>query len=396
MATLCILSVIAFLYWFFLVRGREFTDDAYVHADMARVSARIPGNIEKIFIDNDDFVNQGDLLLTLDNRELKLQKQRLLAIKEQINSELQAEKINLEMIDKSTLADLENAKANLNKSIYLQEQTTKELEALQKEKEELEIIYKQAKKDLTRYKDLIEKNLISKREFEEKENQFSISKAKLKAIENKISAYQKIYKQATSQIHSAKSLLNKNKALLLTSDKIKLKIKNLEAKLKEIESQIATVNLNLSYTQIKAPISGYIAQKHIQIGDRVQVGEPLLAIVPLDKIYVEANFKETQLKNMYLGQKAIIKPDIYPGLKLEGKVVGIRAGTGAVFSLLPPENAVGNWIKVVQRVPVKIVFTTPIPQEYPLRVGLSLEVTVFTNEKTGPRLKEKLSASQSK
>jgi membrane fusion protein (multidrug efflux system) len=110
--------------------------------------------------------------------------------------------------------------------------------------------------------------------------------------------------------------------------------------------------------------------------------------VPLQDVYVEANFKETQLKEMRIGQKAEIKADIYPGYRYHGKVVGIRAGTGAAFSLLPPENATGNWIKVTQRVPVKIVLDEPPPAEYPLRVGLSLEVKVNISDKTGPKLKQ--------
>lgn len=387
MTIVILLIILSFLYWFFLVRGREFTDDAYIHADMAKISSRIFGTINSILVENDDYVKKGDLLLTLDDRELKLEKESLLAVKEQILSALEAEKINLEMIDKTTLADLENAQANLKKAIHIKTQTEKELEGLKKQREETIILLNQAQKDYKRYKDLITNKLISPREFEEKENNLNILQAKLDSIDKKIESFEEVYKQTQSQIRSSRAILEKSKALQLNVQRTKLNIKNLKAKLEEVETKIKKTELYLSYTRITAPISGYIAQKSIQIGEKVQPGEPLLAIVPLDKIYVEANFKETQLTHMYLGQKAIIEPDIYPGLKLEGKVVGIRAGTGTTFSLLPPENAVGNWIKVVQRVPVKILFTEPIPAEYPLRVGLSLEVTVFTSEKTGPRLR---------
>ncbi|MFN3534441.1 MAG: HlyD family efflux transporter periplasmic adaptor subunit, partial [Desulfatiglandales bacterium] len=140
--------------------------------------------------------------------------------------------------------------------------------------------------------------------------------------------------------------------------------------------------LNLSYCKIEAPISGQVAQKRIQVGDRVSPGQPLMAIVPLDKVYVEANFKETQLKEIRKGQEAIIRPDMYPGIRLKGRVVGIRAGTGAAFSLLPPENATGNWIKVVQRVPVRIELEDKDLQERPLRIGTSLHVTVLIRKET--------------
>ena len=134
--------------------------------------------------------------------------------------------------------------------------------------------------------------------------------------------------------------------------------------------------LNLSYCIIKAPISGSIAQRNIQVGDRVQFGVPFMSIVPLNKIYAEANFKETQLTHVRPGQPAIIKAEVYPDTSYTGRVSGIRPGTGAAFSVLPPQNATGNWIKVVQRVPVTIEFDRPFPEDYPLRVGLSLSITI--------------------
>jgi len=155
----------------------------------------------------------------------------------------------------------------------------------------------------------------------------------------------------------------------------------------KIESKAA--KLILSYCRIKAPISGYITRKHVQVGNHIQPGMPFLAIVPIKEIYVQANFKETQLRDVRLGQPVKIHADIYPDFTYHGKVVGIGAGTGAAFSLLPPENATGNWIKVVQRIPVRIQLTPPPPREHPLRVGLSLEVTIFTNDRRGAFLAPK-------
>ena len=126
------------------------------------------------------------------------------------------------------------------------------------------------------------------------------------------------------------------------------------------------------------------------MGDRVQIGQPIMAIVPLHEVYVEANFKETQLEKVRPGQSATIQADIYPGYVYRGRVTGIGAGTGAAFSLLPPQNATGNWIKIVQRIPVKIELDRPLPAEYPLRVGLSLQVTIDLREPVGmaePRAK---------
>ena len=151
-------------------------------------------------------------------------------------------------------------------------------------------------------------------------------------------------------------------------------------------AELEAARLNLSYCVISAPIEGYIAQKSIQVGDRVQPGQALMAVVPLGRIYVEANFKETQLTNVRIGQPASISADIYPGYEYKGKVTGIRAGTGAAFSLIPPENATGNWIKVVQRIPVRIELDQPPPPDHPLRVGASLDVSIDVADRSGSYL----------
>jgi len=155
---------------------------------------------------------------------------------------------------------------------------------------------------------------------------------------------------------------------------------------KQAEAALEQAKLDLAYTKITAPFAGIVTHKTAHVGNRVQVGEPLLAVVPLGKLYVTANFKETQLTDVRVGQKAEIVADIYPGFMYKGHVDSISMGTGAAFSLLPPENATGNWVKVVQRVPVKIVFETPPPPDKPLRLGLSVEVAIDISDKRGPLL----------
>ncbi len=164
------------------------------------------------------------------------------------------------------------------------------------------------------------------------------------------------------------------------------KVESLKGKRDKSLAELEAARLNLSYCVVAAPIDGYIAQKNIQVGDRVQPGQALMAVVPLNKIYIEANFKESQLTEVRVGQPAAISADIYPGYAYKGKVAGIRAGTGAAFSLIPPENATGNWIKVVQRIPVRIELDQPPPPNHPLRVGASLEVTLDIADRSGSYL----------
>ena len=158
--------------------------------------------------------------------------------------------------------------------------------------------------------------------------------------------------------------------------------------IKEAKARLEQARLNLGYTKITAKISGYVTKRQVEVGNWVQPGQPLMMVVPLHypQLWIQANYKETQLTNVYIGQPAEVDVDTYPGVKFKGRVDSIMSGTGSAFSLLPPENATGNWVKVVQRIPVKIVLLAPLPESLPLRLGMSTEVTIDTRKRSGPRL----------
>jgi membrane fusion protein (multidrug efflux system) len=205
-------------------------------------------------------------------------------------------------------------------------------------------------------------------------------------VDAQVSALESALSAATQQVSRSRAQLQSVRSERSNVEVQRQKVESQRAKRDKSEAELEAARLNLSYCTISAPIDGYIAQKSVQVGDRVQSGQPLMAVVPLGKIYVEANFKETQLTNVRLGQPASIYADIYPGYEFKGKVIGIRAGTGAAFSLIPPENATGNWIKVVQRIPVRIELDQPPPEDHPLRVGASLDVTINVGDRSGPQL----------
>jgi membrane fusion protein (multidrug efflux system) len=158
--------------------------------------------------------------------------------------------------------------------------------------------------------------------------------------------------------------------------------------IKEARAQLEQARLNLEYTRVKAQIKGYVTRRQVQPGNWVKAGQPMMNLVPLDmnELWIEANYKETQLTDVYIGQHATVTVDTYPGTTFYGRVDSIMSGTGAAFSLLPPENATGNWVKVVQRIPVKVVLFPPFPENQPLRLGMSTLVTINTRHRTGPRL----------
>jgi membrane fusion protein (multidrug efflux system) len=154
----------------------------------------------------------------------------------------------------------------------------------------------------------------------------------------------------------------------------------------QAQAMLEGAKLDLSYTVLRAPLSGIITRKSVHVGNRIQPGEPLMALVPTDRLYITANYKETQLTDVRVGQPADVVADLYPGFVYKAHVDSISVGTGAAFALLPPENATGNWVKVVQRVPVKIVLNQQPPPDKPLRIGLSVEVTIDINNTRGPLL----------
>ena len=157
---------------------------------------------------------------------------------------------------------------------------------------------------------------------------------------------------------------------------------------KEAKAKVEQARLNLEYTRVTAKITGYITRRQVEAGNWVQPGQPLMMQVPLEtrQLWVQANYKETELTHVYIGQPANVEIDTYPGVEFKGRVDSIMAGTGSAFSLLPPENATGNWVKVVQRIPVKVTLLPPFPDNRPLRIGMSTTVTIDTRVHSGLRL----------
>ncbi len=382
-----ILAIVSFSYWWMYLRNRVETDDAYVKSTISIISSKVPGTVLKLLVKNDDYVKKGDLLVVLDPKDYQVEVDGRRATIERI-------KAQIEEIKKSILFTKKEVKANIDaaKSTYeAAKAKSREAKAGVSEVKALESAaisnYITAKRDYDRFKNLFKEGAIGKQKLDHMEDVFQGAKAKLNSIKSKLKAAKALYFSAKKNVSKAKSMLKLALASKIKIDVLNKKLKSLNAMEKETKALLEGALLKLSYCKIYAPISGYISQKHIEIGEKIQPTQPLMAVVPLKSVYVEANFKETQLKDVRIGQKATVVADIYPDVKFYGHVAGIRAGTGAAFSLLPPENATGNWIKVVQRVPVKIYLDNPPLKKYPLRVGLSVKVTIDTSNKNGAKLR---------
>lgn len=308
------------------------TDDSYVAGYVGVVSARVPGRVAKIPVDNNQHITPGQVLVTLEPQDYE-----------------------------TAVAQAEGNLGRLRQDLaqaYVRVATAKTRVP------QAEANFHLASLDKTRYTNLFERRTIPKQILDQVETRYRINQA---------------------EVTKAQRELNESLAAIGGSTDILLEE---QPAIKEAKAKLEQARLNLSYTKITAQIEGYITRRQVEVGNWVQPGQPLMMLVPLDmpQLWVQANYKETELNHMYIGQPARVRVDTYPGVEFKGKVDSIMAGTGSAFSLLPPENATGNWVKVVQRIPVKIILIPPFPANRPLRLGMSTEVTVDTRERAGNRL----------
>ena len=388
---LLILAVIAAAagaaYWWLFEYNRVSTEDAYAMVQSAQISSRVSGTVIRVLVDNDYFVKAGQTLLELDPAVYKTVVQKAQAQLDQSMADVKALQASVSQTDLQTTAQIQSAEAALKAAHDARQASEHHLSELDSQRASALADFKLARTDVQRYEQLYKTGAVAAQRWDEARTKFKQTKAALDAVDAQISSENASLQGARQQIREAEANLKSARADLYKNDIERYRLASLKAQSDVNRAELDAAQLNLTYCTVTAPITGYIAQKSIQVGDRIQPGLAVMAVVPLQEIYVEANFKETDLTNVRLGQPVVIRADIYPDFTYRGKVAGIRAGTGAAFSLLPPENATGNWIKVVQRVPVKIVLDHTPPAGHPLRVGLSLEVTINTSNRSGGLLR---------
>ena len=329
---LLLIAIGSAAYWFFFIKGFEETEDAYVSGNQVMVSAQVAGNIAKINVDNMDPVQAGDVLLELDDTNAKL--------------------------------SFEQAKSNLANAVRQVSQLNYTVKQLKSAVRANEITLAQAQGNLNRRVQLVKDGAIDKESFQHAKEAVELAKANLMTSQNQLEA---------------------NQALLLDGPLSE------QPQIQSAVSNLKQAWLNLERTKIRSPIKGYVARRNAQVGQAVSVGGALMAVVTTDQMWLDANFKETQLTHMRIGQPVKIHFDLYGKDKtFDGKVVGIEMGTGSAFSLLPTQNATGNWIKVVQRVPVRIQLDPQQLAENPLRIGLSATVKVDVSDSQGETLRNQV------
>jgi membrane fusion protein (multidrug efflux system) len=315
-------------YWTLVLAKREKTDDAYVNGNRVVISAQVSGTVVAVMADDTQLVNAGQVLVKLDPIDAQTALSRAASALAQTVRQVRQQRATAGQYD----SEIETRKLEL----------------------------KRAQTDLAKREPLISDHAIAGEEVRHAQESVQLARAALL--------------QAERQAQSANALVDgttveSNPAVLQAKDAYR-------------DAWIAAQR-----NAVVAPVTGYVAERSVQLGQHIQAGEALMTVIPLHALWVDANFKEVQLRHLRLGQKAEVRSDLYGGSFIfHGHVAGMSAGTGAAFSLLPPQNASGNWIKVVQRVPVRILINDNDLVKSPLRVGLSATVTIDTTDREGPVL----------
>lgn len=325
-----LIGVIVFIYWAEVLRFQEYTDDAYVNGNMVELTPQVPGIVTSINVDNTDYVEEGQVLIELDKTDNRFA--------------------------------FERAKHTLGEMVRTVVQMFIQVDELSAELEQKDAELFRAEKDYQNRVNLVGIGGVSREEFEH------VEAAYLGALASRKETYY---------------------ALQSTIAQVQNTTVNTHPNVKRAADDVKDAYVNLKRCDILAPMNGYVSQRTAQLGEYVNVSEPLLSVIPLTELWVDANYKETQLSKVRIGQSVRMISDIYGrSVVFSGKIIGVNPGTGSIFSALPPQNATGNWIKIVQRVPVRVSLDPQQLKKNPLWLGLSMDVTVDIHDTSSEMLAE--------
>lgn len=376
-AAIVVVALIALGVWWRSTYSED-TDDAQVNGHLIQVSSRIAGHITKVYVDENQVVKAGDPIAELDPSDYKVAVENAEAALASAEANAAAARVAVPITTVNTGSNLRSADADVTGTQATVEQAQRQLEAARANVVQAEANNNKAQADLARYKPLVAKDVISKQQYDAAVAAADAAQAGLVAAQASQQAAQDAVRVAHQRVAQAEAQLNYAKTGPQQVAAQDARAKQAEAQVQQAQAQLDQAKLNLSYTQIVAPEDGIITRKSVEIDQNVASGQNLLTLVSLKGLWITANFKETQLRHMTPGQSVEIHVDS-TGKSYKGRVTQIGGATGSVLSLFPPENATGNYVKVVQRVPVRIDFTD-LANEDPkqeLRPGLSVEPKVW-------------------
>jgi membrane fusion protein (multidrug efflux system) len=379
--------------WIYATAGREVTDDAQVDAHIVPIAARVGGTVASVPVRDNQSVEAGDLLVAVDPRDYQVALDKAKAELADAEAALAAARVNVPITSTTTASGVstaqgavQQAQASVDEARHGVEAARARLTTAQARVREAEANATRAGRDVERLRGLLEKDEVSQQQFDaavaaadstraaadSARSQVTEAELGIRGAESRLAQMEALAKRASAELQGAQT---GPEQVAVT----RARVAAAEARVQQMRAAASQAELNLEYASVRAPAAGVVSRKSVEAGQVIQAGQPVMTIIPLDRVWVTANFKETQLRDMRAGQRAVIEVDAYGGREFTGTVDSLAAATGARFSLIPPDNATGNFVKVVQRVPVKIAIDTGQGESELLRPGLSVTARVYTD-----------------
>ena len=364
------------LYWWHSTYY-ESTDDAQIDGNLVQISARVKGYVSKVNVQDNQRVDKGQVLVEIDPRDAQAALDQGEAALATAKANYEAALTSVPITTTSTGATLSSAAAGVQVALSTIAGAEKQLDAAQAQLLSAQADNTKAQLDLKRYTPLVQRDVVSKQQYDAVVATAASSKAKVAAAQANLQGARDQVRVSNDKLAAARADYNSAQSGPKQVAAQRAKADAAAAQVQASEAELETDRLNLSYTKILAPDSGIVNKKTVQVGQNVSAGQTLMTLIPLTNIWVTANFKETQLDNMRIGQPATFTVDAYGGRTYHAKVTQIGGATGSMLSLFPPENATGNYVKVVQRIPVRLDLTNPKEDsDHLLRPGMSVTPSV--------------------
>jgi membrane fusion protein (multidrug efflux system) len=350
------------LFWWLHARKFEDTDDAQVDAYISSISPRVAGTVLRVLVEDNQQVKQGDPLVELDAADLEVALAQARAAVAQAQAAVAAEEPNVSITATSNLAAVRSAEDEVTN-------TQADLDAARRDLDQAEANNRFAQQQKQRAEQLLASKTVPQQEYDQRETAAEVAQAAVAVARKRVD--QRVAKLQQAQTRLAEARANAPRQLVVREAGVSVRHANLEL----AQAQLRQAQLNLGYAKVAAPVAGIIGRRSVNVGDRVQPGQQLMSLTQNDQLWVTANFRETQIELMKPGQQASVHVDAIDR-DYDGSVASFAGATGSRFSLLPPENASGNYVKVVQRIPVRIVLKPGQPEMERLRPGMSAEPKV--------------------
>lgn len=373
-----VLLVVGFFVYRY-VSSYESTDDAQVDGHINSISPRISGHVVKLNVNDNQYVQAGTVLVEIDAADYQVAYEKAKAEFEDAQAVAAAAGVNVPITSVSTTSQVSSAEAEVASSRAGISAARQQFDSAKAQRDQAEANNVKAQNDLARYKQLVEKQEISQQQYDQAVAAAAASAASVSSAHSLADAAQSQVTEAQGKLVQSEANFHNAQTAPKQMQVIRSRAASAEAEALQKKADLDQAQLNLQYTKIIAPVAGVVSDRTVEVGQNVAPGQELMKVIPLNDIWITANFKETQLREMKVGQPVTVEVDAN-GRSYKGKVDSVAGASGARFSLLPPENATGNYVKVVQRIPVKIVLDPNENKDQSLRPGMSVDPKVWIRQ----------------